>query len=71
MIKLDWRQAAPYQHAKIIPVSGFAWEYLRRNEGYHCDFQRVNRRKSQSATTLEAFSERWGLRFSPRPARDG
>ena len=71
MLKLDWRQAAQYQQAEVIAVSGIAWEYLRREEAYHRDFHRLNGRKSQAATTLEAFSERWGLRFPPRPAGDG
>ena len=54
-----------------IPASGFAWEYLRRDDDYHRDFERVNRRKSPAATTLEAFSQRWGLRFPTRPDGTG
>ena len=71
MLDIDWRSAAAYQHAKGIPVSGFAWEYLRRDDDYHRDFERVNRRKSLAATTLEAFSQRWGLRFPTQPAGAG
>src|SRR5258708_29464469 len=63
MLDIDWRSAAAYQHAKVIPASGFAWEYLGGDEDYHRDFERVNRRKPTAATTLEAFSQRWGLRF--------
>ena len=63
MLDIDWRSAAAYQHAKVIPAAGFAWEYLRRDDDYHRDFERVNRRKPPAATTLEAFSQRWGLRF--------
>src|SRR5713101_1603174 len=63
MLDIDWRSPAAYQHAKNIPASGFAWEYLRRDDDYHRDFERVNRRKSPAATTLETFSQRWGLRF--------
>ena len=63
MLDIDWRSAAAYQHAIVIPASGFAWEYLRRDDDYHRDFERVNRRKPPAATTLEAFSQRWGLRF--------
>src|SRR6266700_7735037 len=62
MLDIDWRSAAAYQHAIVIPASGFAWEYLRRDDDYHRDFERVNRRKPPAAT-LEAFSQRWGLRF--------
>ena len=68
MLDIDWRSAAAYQDAMAIPASGFAWEYLRRDDDYHRDFERVNRRKSPPATTLEAFSQRWGLRFPAQPA---
>ncbi len=68
MLDIDWRSAAAYQHAKIIPASGFAWEYLRRDDDYQRDFERVNRRKSPAASVLEAFSDRWGLRFPTQPA---
>ena len=71
MLDIDWRSAAAYQHAKVIPAAGFAWEYLRRDDDYHRDFERVNRRKSPAATTLEAFSQRWGLRFPTQPAGAG
>ena len=63
MLDIDWRSAAAYQHAIVIPASGFAWEYLRRDDDYHRDFDRLSRRKPPAATTLEAFSQRWGLRF--------
>src|SRR5260370_7300370 len=63
MLDIDWRSAAAYQHAKVIPAAGFAWEYLRRDDDYHRDFDRLNRRKSPTATTLDVFSQRWGLRF--------
>jgi transcriptional regulator len=63
MLDIDWRSAAAYQHAIAIPASGFAWEYLRRDDDYHRDFDRLSRRKPPAATTLEAFSQRWGLRF--------
>ncbi|MDF3810759.1 MULTISPECIES: DUF6499 domain-containing protein [Rhodopseudomonas] len=68
MLKIDWRQAAPYQHAKVISASGLAWEYLRRDDDYRRAYERVKRRKAKSAEILEAFSERWGLRFPTRPA---
>jgi Family of unknown function (DUF6499) len=72
MIEIDWRSAAAYQHAKVIPAAGFAWEYLRRDDDYHRDFDRLNRRKpSPAATTLDAFSQRWGLRFPTQPAGAG
>ncbi len=68
MLDIDWRSAAAYQHAKVIPAAGFAWDYLRRDDDYHRDFERLNRRKSPAASALEAFSQRWGLRFPTQPA---
>lgn len=68
MRSMDWRSPAAYQHAKRIPAAGFAWEYLRRDDDYHRDFDRINRVKRPAANALEAFSRRWGLRF---PARSG
>jgi len=71
MLEIDWRSAAAYQHAKVIPAAGFAWEYLRRDDDYHRDFDRVSRRKPPAVSTLDAFSQRWGLRFPARPAATG
>jgi hypothetical protein len=71
MLKIDWRSAEPYQHVEVIPASGISWEYLRRDDDYHRDFERVNRRKSPAATTLDTFSRRWGLRCPTRPAGAG
>ena len=71
MLDIDWRSAAAYELAKVIPASGFAWEYLRRDDDYHRDFDRLNRGKSATETTLDAFSQRWGLRFPTQPAGAG
>ncbi|WLA47908.1 DUF6499 domain-containing protein [Bradyrhizobium elkanii] len=66
MLNIDWRSPAAYQHANCLPAAGFAWEYLRRDEDYHRDFQRITRAGRQ-VDGLEQFSKRWGLRFSQRP----
>ena len=71
MLDIDWRSPAAYQHAEVIPAAGFSWEYLRRDDDYYRDFERVTRRKSPAATTLESFSQRWGLRFPTRPDGTG
>jgi len=63
MLSIDWRSPAAYQNANNITAAGFAWEYLRRDEAYHRDFQRLNRWESPAASALDAFSQRWGLRF--------
>jgi len=66
MLRIDWRAPASYGHAKAIPPSGFAWEYLRRHEDYHRDFQTIARVKEPAENELETFSQRWGLRFPMR-----
>nr|WP_246710280.1 MULTISPECIES: DUF6499 domain-containing protein [unclassified Martelella] len=69
MIKIDWRTPAAYGHAKTLPAAGFAWEYLRRNDEYHRDFQRLARTGRSDESELENFVRRWGLRF-PARSRD-
>jgi len=66
MLSINWRSPAKYEHARYISLAGFAWEYLRRLEDYHRDFQNVARIKKPTARELEAFSQRWGLRFPVR-----
>ncbi len=67
MLSIDWRSPAAYQHAESIPAAGFAWEYLRRNDDYHRDFQEITRVKKPATRSLDAFSKRWGLRFPVQP----
>ena len=67
MLSIDWRSPAAYQHTEHIPAAGFAWEYLRRDDEYHRDYQRITRISKPAARTLEEFSKRWGLRFPVRP----
>lgn len=66
MLSIDWRAPAAYGHAKAIPPAGFAWEYLRRHEDYHRDFQAISGVREPEAIQLDAFSQRWGLRFPVR-----
>ncbi|MGP2492899.1 transcriptional regulator domain-containing protein [Mesorhizobium sp. PUT5] len=69
MLSIDWRLPAAYDHTKIIPAAGFAWDYLRRDEDYHRDFARIRRIRRPAARSLAIFSQRWGLRFPTRPKR--
>ena len=64
---IDWRSPAAYRHAKHIPAAGFAWEYLRRNDDYRRDYQTVATTRRPGSPALEAFADRWGLRFPMRP----
>lgn len=63
MLSIDWRSSAAYGHAENIPAAGFAWEYLRRHDDYHRDYEELMSGRSLSEGALEAFSQRWGLRF--------
>lgn len=67
----DWRVPAAYAHATSIPAAGLAWEYLRRDDDYRRDFDRMRRQPRHDAETRSAFSDLWGLRFrgGPGPAR--
>jgi len=67
MLSIDWRSPTAYEHADSIPAAGFAWEYLRRDDDYHRDFEQVNGRRRPSPQSLETFSQRWGLRFPEGP----
>ncbi len=69
MLSIDWRAPAAYKHTKHIPAAGFAWEYLRRNEDYRREYQILAAKQRQDTPQLEAFTERWGLRFRRRPRR--
>ncbi|WP_202034585.1 transcriptional regulator domain-containing protein [Sinorhizobium meliloti] len=66
MLSIDWRSPAAYQFAKSIPAAGFAWEYLRRNDEYRREFQAITASSEPESDRLEAFVQRWGLRFSNR-----
>lgn len=66
MLSINWHVTTAYGYAKVIPPADFAWEYLRRHEDYQRDFQTLSRVKEPGAAHLEAFSQRWGLRFPMR-----
>jgi Family of unknown function (DUF6499) len=67
MLSIDWRSSAAYEHAEKIPAAGFAWEYLRRHDDYHRDYEDLMTQRPPSEDVLGVFSRRWGLRFPPRP----
>ncbi|MGU3399871.1 transcriptional regulator domain-containing protein [Brucellaceae bacterium D45D] len=45
MQSIDWRNPAAYKRIKDLPPAGFAWEYLRRNEDYRHDVERLAQRR--------------------------
>lgn len=66
MLSIDWRSPAAYKFAKSIPAAGFAWEYLRRDDDYRREFEAITAVREPDPDWLEAFAQRWGLRFSDR-----
>ncbi|WP_374345411.1 transcriptional regulator domain-containing protein [Phenylobacterium sp.] len=66
MLSIDWRSPAAYRFAKSIPAAGFAWEYLRRDDEYRSEFQAITASHEPAPERMEAFVQRWGLRFSDR-----
>lgn len=66
MLSIDWRSPADYRFARSIPAAGFAWEYLRRDEEYCREFLALTASQEPDPEQLEAFTQRWGLRFSDR-----
>jgi hypothetical protein len=66
MSRAEWRVPGAYETLRSLDASGFAWEYLRRNQ----DFLRERRKllKDDSRGILDIgeaqrFSRRWGVRF--------
>ncbi|MGN8119255.1 transcriptional regulator domain-containing protein [Labrys sp. 22185] len=60
MLRIGWRSSVAYRHMDGVSAASFAWQYVRRDEEYRRDFQNL---KHSAASQLEAFSQRWGLRF--------
>ncbi|WP_449232607.1 transcriptional regulator domain-containing protein [Azospirillum doebereinerae] len=61
----DWRSAAAYADAVSLPLSGWAWEFLRRNP----DYRGETRAAAATPEGRIAVGRRWGLscRRGPRP----
>ena len=53
----DWRSAAAYADTVSLSVSGWAWEFLRRNP----DYQAETRAAAPRSTARAAAGRRWGL----------
>ncbi len=66
MSSIDWRSPGGYGGLQSLDAPGFAWEYLRRNPEFtasRAKLQRAARRGQLNPAALEAFSQRWGVRF--------
>jgi len=69
----DWRsETAPLNQ---LERSGFAWEFLRRNQDYRAGYDRVMRaadhQKPEVANAAADFAQHWGLVFRPGPKTPG
>ncbi|WP_449230066.1 transcriptional regulator domain-containing protein [Azospirillum doebereinerae] len=62
----DWRSAAAYADTALLPVSGWAWEFLRRNPEYRAGTRAAVPRSAEYA----AVGRRWGLSFRRGPGPD-
>ena len=69
----DWRVESDYGHVDALDVSGYAWEFLRRNPSYQSDYRAAVRGEGGRDTPGlgGGFPPRWGLRFPGRPGAGG
>lgn len=67
MLDIEWWHDAAYGHIWPLAASGFAWEYLRRNDEYRQDYQTLALARRQDGKQLKSFTHRWGLLFPKRP----
>lgn len=62
MVDAAWHPAAAYFYVLYLDGPSLAWEYLRRNPQYRCDWRERRRRPQQA--------QRWGLRLLENPDLD-
>ena len=66
MSRADWKSPAAYESLRSLDAPGFAWEYLRRNLEFLRDKHKLEREARQGRldpADMEAFTQRWGVRF--------
>jgi len=68
----QWRSSENYDYVDRLSASDIAWEWLRRNQEYQRDYQKLSGARVPTLNLLERASTRWGLRFpgSTAPARN-
>ncbi|WP_227287648.1 DUF6499 domain-containing protein [Boseongicola sp. H5] len=69
----NWRSSSHYEYAEALDASDIAWEWLRRNKKYQCDYARLSKAGSNPRRITDQVRQRWGLRFPDRstPKRPG
>lgn len=65
--KRDWRSAADYADTVSLSLSGWAWEFLRRNPAYQAEV----RAAAPSSEGRAAAGKGWGLSCCRRPRAGG
>jgi len=60
----QWRSTSEYDYVETLEAPDLAWEWLRRNADYQCDY--AKRWAPQRLT--QHVRRRWGLRFPDQPA---
>lgn len=66
MPRAEWRSQAAYEGLRSLDAPCFAWEFLNRNPDFEHDRARLDKASKQgplSATELDRFARRWGVRF--------
>ena len=67
MARADWRSASAYEDLRSLDAPAFAYEFLRRNPDFLSDHSAPARRAGNASTLdadeVEAFAQRWGVRF--------
>jgi len=61
----DWRSADAYRYTLSLPMTAWAWEFLRRNPDYQADCAGAGQNDPARERELAA---RWGL-LRPRRAK--
>ncbi|MCR4268401.1 transcriptional regulator domain-containing protein [Nitratireductor sp. ZSWI3] len=61
-----WRSSSTYEYVDHLTAPDVGWEWLRRNDDYQHDFERLHRAQRQSPDLIERASAKWGLRFRCR-----
>lgn len=66
----QWRMSAHYDHVDDLTASDLAWEWLRRNDDYDHDYEKLGSADADQRVLIEKIRREWGLRFPDRsPAR--
>jgi hypothetical protein len=66
----DWRSSDMVEQLNRLDRSGFAIEFLRRNDAYRAEYASTEQLIARGGTDPEVayanLARRWGLRFRPR-----